>query len=201
MLPNEDLLKPNGEIMSDIDIGRLIHKTRTNPDEFEEITDMEAQLVTDQARDFGIRFRDRHFIMPVLRERIKSTDDSLEDAVLRLMKEERFRKLKEGKTFGEPFLAYKRPKGKTIILIWMIDIDDTCIDVESQKKRGFSNWFSPKKCPDFCDNDYFETRNHRFVTLKEAAREIENFKCVHALRDQSKWGGDSIFEAILPYIK
>ena len=67
------------------------------------------------------------------------------------------------------------------------------------RKKGFCNWFSPKKCPRICENDLFETRNHRFVTQDEAWNILSKFQTTYSAMgcDFSKNGALDFYSAMI----
>jgi len=70
--------------------------------------------------------------------------------------------------------VYTRPGGKTGVATFIIDHNATKTDVEAMIKKGSCNWFSPT----ICDNSYYETRNHRFVTKEQCWRTLSEFHTV-----------------------
>ena len=200
LLPDEDLLDKDGEPISTVTIGKIIHKNRNKLNEIEEISEDDANNIVDECRKYTQRFKGRHFKHVVLRERLKKNDISLEDAVRRLLSEEACRKFKQGKGPGKHSLIYVRQGSSSAVITWVVDIADTCLDTVSLKKRGFCNWFSPKKCPEICDNDYFETRNHSFVSMEIALKTLVDFQTTYNDYDLSRWGGLAFFKALSPYI-
>ena len=228
LLADGPLYRPDGTAWDDIEVGRIIHSTRfasrwkdqkenrgkkLDPSEIPQITDEESLAVVAKAREYADRFEMRHFKMAVWREGIKlarkgkSGDASLWDAVLRCLKEELYRIPKEGRLtdanwyYAVPknYCVYKRPGGSSYVIGFKIDVDDTQIDMATIRKKGFCNWFSPKKCPLICENDLFETRNHRFVTQDEAWNILSKFQTTYSAMgcDFSKNGALDFYSAMI----
>ena len=217
-LPNQALLKHDGTKWDPVVVGRIIYETKyalrwkgnkenrgnkLNVDEIPKITDEEALAVVMKAREYGVRFERRHFKMVWWREGIKlgkDGDTSLWVAVLRVLSEECGRVPKDGHltTPLQYTHAYIRPGGKSCVLCYNLNVDDTQIDVNTLRKKGFCNWYSPMKCPKICDNDLFETRNHRFVTEDEAWRELSEFEETYSALgcDFSKNGACDMFSSL-----
>ena len=232
LLADGPLYRPDGTAWDDIEVGRIIHSTRfasrwkdqkenrgkkLDPSEIPQITDEESLAVVAKAREYADRFEMRHFKMAVWREGIKlarkgkSGDASLWDAVLRCLKEELYRIPKEGRLtdanwyYAVPknYCVYKRPGGSSYVIGFKIDVDDTQIDMATIRKKGFCNWFSPKKCPLICENDLFETRNHRFVTQDEAWHILSKFQTTYSAMgcDFSKNGALDFYTAMIREIE
>ncbi|MDA7573877.1 hypothetical protein N8751_01190 [bacterium] len=205
LLPNEPLLNVRGDEMSYSDVGRKIH-LRMNKDEEKvpEITDEDAVHIVARAQTNGIRWSNRHFIHHILREQIEKKDDSIIDALKRLLSEEygrKFRDISEIHADTKVYI-YVRPKGKTGVATFIIDYRDTKTDIDVLKKKGFINWFSPKKVPNICDNSYHETKDHHFVTHGQCWAELSQFFTTHSDMgcDLSRWGGLTYYQAMIPYI-
>jgi hypothetical protein len=205
LLPNEPLLSVGGHEMSYSYVGRKIHQ-RMNKDEEEvpEITDDEAVHIVATAQANGIRWSNRHFIHHILREQIEKKDNSILDALKRLLSEEYGRKFRDSFEIYEAtkVFIYIRPNGKTGVATFIIDYSDTKTDIDVLKKKGFINWFSPKKVPSICDNSYHETKDHHFVTHGQCWAELSQFFTNHSEMgcDLSRWGGLTYYQSMTPYI-
>ena len=141
LLPNEPLLNVSGDEMSYSDVGRKIHQ-RMNKDEEKvpEITDEDAVHIVARAQTNGIRWSNRHFIHHILREQIEKKDDSIIDALKRLLSEEYSRKFRDifwHSQADTKVYIYVRPKGKTGVATFIIDYSDTKTDTDVLKKKGF----------------------------------------------------------------
>jgi len=225
LLPDEPLLYPSGDICDDVVIGLIIYKNQYKSEwtdqqknkgqklcdeEIPAITDDEALAIVKQAREDGVRFGPRHFKIVVWCDEInrmtngKGGDASLGDVVLRVLREKLSRKPKYNwvTTTIKPVLLYKRPGGRSYVVSYVIDLKDTLIDSETIKNKGLCNYFSPRKCPEICLNDLFETRNHRFVYEEDALRELTDFKdkFTELGCNLSQCGALELFEEMRPHI-
>ena len=200
LLPNEPLLNAGGLEISMLVVGKEIYKRI----EGEYCSDEKALEITSGAQELGLKFSNRHFIHHILRETIEEKDTSILDALARLLSEEFTRKFKHNVQFHEnsKVYVYTRPGGKTGVATFIIDYNATETDVEVMINKGFCNWFSPKKVQSICNNSYYETRNHRFVTKEQCWRTLSEFHTVHSGMgcDLSRWGALDYYHAMMPYI-
>lgn len=205
LLPNEPLLNAGGDEMSYLDVGRKIH-LRMNKDQenVPEITDEEAIHIVAAAQANGVRWSNRHFIHHILREQIEKKDNSIIDALKRLLSEEYSRKFRDiSEIYADTKVyIYVRPNGKTAVATFIVDYSHTKTDVDVLKKKGFINWFSPKKVPSICDNSYHETKDHHFVTRDQCWAELSQFMVIHTEMgcDLSRWGALTYYQVMMPYI-
>lgn len=200
LLPNEALLNAGGVEISMVEVGREIYKRI----EGVSCTDEKALEVAERAQELGLKFSNRHFIHHILRETIEKKDTSILDALNRLLSEEFTRKFKDSVQINEntKVYVYTRPGGKTGVATFIIDYNDTKTDVDAMMSKGFCNWFSPKKVPAICDNSYYETKDHRFVTKEQCWRTLSEFQVAHSEMgcDLSRWGALDYYHAMMPYI-
>ena len=200
LLPNEPLLNAGGLEISILEVGREIYKRI----EGETCSDEKALEVTQKAKELGLKFSNRHFLHHILRETIEKKDTSILDALNRLLSEEFTRKFKDSVQINEntKVYVYTRPGGKTGVATFIIDYNDTKTDVDALMNKGFCNWFSPKKVPAICDNSYYETKDHRFVTKEQCWRTLSEFHTVHSELgcDLSRWGALDYYHAMMAYI-
>ena len=197
LLPDGDLLDRDGQVIPDIRLGHIIYN-RMNKCEENTLNPQESRKVAQMARERGKRWWSRHFRHAIWREGLKDSDNSIIDALKRLLKEEGGRKFKEDKAPKEYSMIYMRRGGRSGQVVFVVDYEDTMIDVDVLRMRGLCNWFSPKKCPVICDNDYFETGEYIFMSeeladkyLREYGEEMERLGC-----DLSRWGAMEFFEAM-----
>ena len=197
LLPDGDLLDKDGMVIQDIKVGRIIYD-RMNNGELNTLDPLESQKITDLARERGRRWWSRHFRHAIWREGLKGSDVSIIEALERLLREEGGRKFKPGIRPNKYSMIYMRPGGRSGQVVFVIDYEDTTVDMDVLRMKGLCNWFSPKKCPAICDNDYFETGEYIFMSeelaekyLTEYGDEMEGLGC-----DLSRWGAKDFFDAM-----
>ena len=197
LLPDGDLLDKSGEVIPDTKVGHLIYD-RMNKGKGSKLSTSQAQEIADLARERGRRWWSRHFRHAIWREGLKGSDVSIIDALERLLREEGGRKFKPGARPNKYSKVYMRPGGRSGQVVFVIDYEDTTVDMDVLRMKGFGNWFSPKKCPTICDNDYFETGEYIFMSeelaekyLTEYGDEMEGLGC-----DLSRWGAKDFFNAM-----
>ena len=197
LLPDGDLLDKDGMVIPDIKVGRIIYD-RMNNGELNTLHPLESQKITDLARERGRLWWSRHFRHAIWREGLKGSDVSIIEALERLLREEGGRKFKPGIRPNKYSMIYMRPGGRSGQVVFVIDYEDTTVDMDVLRMKGLCNWFSPKKCPAICDNDYFETGEYIFMSeelaekyLTEYGDEMEGLGC-----DLSRWGAKDFFDAM-----
>jgi hypothetical protein len=204
----EQTLNAKGEVMSPIELGKLIYQKKNKIKTPVDISDEEATEFYQNARDDFEKFKNRYFQMAVYRERRKKSKDkdgnkkyeNLDDMFRRLLKEELLKKLKEGCTIPKVAFADKRPGGSSYMLVYIVNDDILEDDQEAIQEKGKSNYFCSKALPGVCNNDFYETRDRRFMLLND----VENLltKCATNFKnyDTSRWGAKRLFEAVKPHL-
>ena len=159
--------------------------------------------LVEKAREARKLFENRHFQMVVLREALKK-DETLWEALLRLLNEEHLKKFKKGVILGKEnggvnvggdFL-YSRPGSKSAVLTWVINSEWIEDSEKSIQKKGECNYFCAKKLVDICSNDYNETRNHRYVSPEVAEIKIMEYMDSVPGADWSRYGALKFFRTL-----
>jgi len=168
MLP-DITLNHMGEPIDALELGRWIHMRKNAS-----ATDEQARVAHANARKNHDAFSNngRHFLHIVLRER-KKTDETDKAVVVRLLKEEYNRMFTID--VPEPDFLYRREGSKTYQCMYIVHVESTQILSITRK----SNYFCPKALPELCNNDYYETRNHRFMELNDARLELVEYERAH----------------------
>ena len=86
LLPDGDLLDRDGQVIPDITVGHIIYN-RMNKCEENTLNPQESRKVAQMARERGKRWWSRHFRHAIWREGLKDSDNSIIDALKRLLKE------------------------------------------------------------------------------------------------------------------
>tara|TARA_B100000795_G_C22791524_1_gene437200 strand:- start:735 stop:2243 length:1509 start_codon:yes stop_codon:yes gene_type:complete len=204
LLPPETL-DQQGNTMDPIQLGRLIYirkrKIQSNDTKaIQSITKEQAMDEYNQAQLNHTQFSltGRHFQHVVLRER-SNKNEAHQDVCVRLLREEFYRSFK-GSVPKYDFV-YQRAVGSSALLVYLINVDETEINEDILRRKGLSNYFCAKSIPNICDNDYNETRNHRFVTIEQARTELVHFSVTYPndVYDLNHWGALSLFDAVMKH--
>jgi hypothetical protein len=180
MLPENTYIPSGFTIEDEIMANMYIHKMNTkekkilfnnpNTDSYEN----EINQVIADAKERQIRFKERHFPMAVLREAVKK-DEAPHDALKRGLREECKLMFVEGVTIPRHKFVYERRKN-TCVLVYFIDRNTVCVDMDSQLKAGCCNYFCAKSLSGPIDNDYLETVDHEMLENDEVEKRLVEFE-------------------------
>ena len=158
------------------------------------------QIVED-AQKRKKEFKDRHFLMALLREGIKDGEHPM-DALERGIREECKKCFREGIGSIQHKFVYER-RGNTCLLVYFVDADMLVDDHDAISKAGQCNYFCAKSLPGVIDNDYLETRQHEMLPNEEIERRLVDFEMRFGKNgigcDLKYWGGLDMWQECKKY--